>query len=133
MTSPRGVLETCLYAEDLASAHRFYTEVLGMEVLSYAEDRMLVLRCGPGVLILFRASKTQIPDAGVPPHGTTGAGHMAFTASAAEIDAWAVRLTDRQVPIEHKIWPNESRSLYFRDPAGNVLEFAMPAVWSLED
>jgi hypothetical protein len=28
-------------------------------------------------------------------------------------------------------WPGGGRSLYFRDPAGNSLEFAEPAIWHL--
>jgi catechol 2,3-dioxygenase-like lactoylglutathione lyase family enzyme len=123
------ILETCLYAENLAFTRRFYLEVLRMEEVMHAEDRMAVFRAGEGVLILFKASKTIIPDAGVPPHGAVGPGHMAFAATAHEIDVWAERLTDVGVRIEHKTWENGARSLYFRDPGGNVLEFAMPSVW----
>ena len=27
-------------------------------------------------------------------------------------------------------WPNGARSIYVRDPAGNSLEFAEPALWA---
>ena len=28
-------------------------------------------------------------------------------------------------------WPDGGRSIYFRDPAGNCLEFAEPRIWGL--
>ena len=28
-------------------------------------------------------------------------------------------------------WPGGGRSIYFRDPAGNCLEFAEPRIWKL--
>jgi len=29
-------------------------------------------------------------------------------------------------------WPQGGRSIYFRDPAGNSLEFAEPRIWRLD-
>jgi hypothetical protein len=29
------------------------------------------------------------------------------------------------------LWPSGGRSLYFRDSAGNCLEFAEPKIWNL--
>ena len=37
---------------------------------------------------------------------------------------------DRGVAIEAEVeWPSGGRSLYFRDPAGNVVELAPPTLW----
>jgi len=124
------IFETCLYANDLAAAERFYTEVLGLEVVSRNEGRGVVFRCGPGVLLVFDPRRTRIPDREVPTHGADGPGHVAFLASAAELDAWRHQLRSHCVPIEREInWPEGGTSLYFRDPAGNVLEFAPPTLW----
>ena len=69
----------------------------------------------------------------VPPHGTQGPGHVCFAASAAEIDAWATRLGQAGIEIEEDFeWPQGGRSIYFRDPAGNSLEFAEPRIWGLQ-
>ena len=36
------------------------------------------------------------------------------------------------IPIESEVvWPR-GRSLYFRDPEGNSVELAIPALWGLE-
>jgi len=68
----------------------------------------------------------------VPPHGAHGEGHVCFAASADEIEGWAERLSDKGVAIEADFeWPQGGRSIYFRDPAGNCLEFAESRIWGL--
>lgn len=124
------ILETVLYAEDLVAAHAFYVGVLGLAPISYDPERNLFLRADGSVLILFRASKTTVPDAGVPPHGTMGKGHAAFSSTHEEIEAWAHKLESAGIEItQRKTWPNGAKSIYFEDPAGNVLEFATPDLW----
>ena len=44
---------------DLARAERFYTEVLGLEVVAHLGDQML-LQCGDQNLALFRVSRTPL-------------------------------------------------------------------------
>ncbi len=126
------ILESVLYAEDLEAAHGFYVGVLGLEVISYDPSRNLFMRCEDSVLILFKASKTVVPDAGVPPHGTTGNGHLAFRATREELVTWEDRLSTAGVEIIERIdWKNGARSIYFRDPAGNILEFATADLWGM--
>ncbi len=69
----------------------------------------------------------------MPPHGAIGDGHICFRASADELDLWRERLEAAGVAIEADfIWPaSGGRSIYFRDPAGNCLEFAEPKIWGL--
>ncbi len=127
------ILETVLYAEDLHAAHHFYVELLGLEAISFNPERSLFLRLTGSVLILFRATKTIIPDAGVPPHGCTGQGHMAFAAGPGDIESWKQRLQAANIEILQEItWENGARSLYFPDPSGNLLEFAEPKLWDIE-
>ena len=134
--SPAGILETVLYAKDLAATETFYRDVLGLEPFVSAADRHLFYRCGDQVLLIFNPQATKIPpppDAlPVPPHGAEGPGHICFRASAAELDAWVSRLHAEGVAIEADFeWPAGGRSIYFRDPAGNCLEFAEPRIWKL--
>jgi catechol 2,3-dioxygenase-like lactoylglutathione lyase family enzyme len=126
------ILETILYAENMEAAYDFYTRILGLEEIAYNPERSIFLKCDNGVLIVFKASKTMIPDAGVPPHGTTGIGHMAFAATDAELEVWKIKLPELGVPIVQEIvWQNGAISIYFRDPGGNVLEFATPRLWGM--
>jgi catechol 2,3-dioxygenase-like lactoylglutathione lyase family enzyme len=135
--SPSAILESALYVSDLDSAETFYAEVLGLDRIAKVPGRHVFFRCGASVLLLFNAEATrQEPSAGarlpVPPHGAEGDGHLCFAATAAEIDGWRVRLKECGVVTEADFeWPGGGRSIYFRDPSGNSLEFAEPRIWGL--
>src|ERR1700752_1241618 len=133
---PAGILETVLYAKDLAATETFYRDVLGLDPFTKVAGRHLFYRCGDQVLLIFDPDATGIPPPAdalpVPPHGAHGPGHICFRASAAEIDAWRTRLVARGVAIEADFeWPGGGRSIYFRAPAGNCMEFAEPRIWKL--
>lgn len=132
---PSGILETILYAADLDAAEAFYSGVLGLEVYARQGGRQVFYRCGEGMLLIFNPDATvkpPRPDAKlpVPPHGAIGPGHVCFRASAEQITSWRRRLEGAGVDIEADFeWPGGGRSIYFRDPAGNCLEFAEPRIW----
>lgn len=131
-----GILETSLYADDLDLAESFYGGVLGLEKVVRAGNRHVFFRCGAGILLIFNAAETvKAPHEGslpVPPHGTTGKGHVCFRVAAEKLSAMADALTTSGVAIEADFrWPNGARSIYFRDPAGNSLECAEPALWNI--
>src|SRR5688572_3914561 len=134
---PSAILESALYVTDLAEAETFYRETLGLELVGKVEGRHAFFRCGQGVLLLFNAEATQNPpppDAKlpVPPHGTRGPGHLCFSASGDEIDRWTQHLNAKGIAIEAGFeWPQGGRSIYFRDPSGNSIEFAEPHIWGL--
>ncbi|WP_119840603.1 VOC family protein [Pseudooceanicola algae] len=135
--APAGVLEAALYAEDLDAAEAFYGTILGLEKLTRVADRHVFFRVGQTVLLIFNPERTAEPggnpDMPVPPHGATGPGHLCLAASATEIQAWIDILTLSNIPIEADFhWPNGARSVYFRDPAGNSVEFAEPRLWFAE-
>lgn len=136
--TPEGILETVLHAPDVAAAEVFYRDVLGFEPFAKAEGRHVFYRCGDQVLLIFNpdvTAKPPAPDAKipVPPHGAFGEGHVCFRASAIGIDAWRAHLEAKGIAIEADFeWPDGGRSIYFRDPAGNCLEFAEPRIWGLE-
>lgn len=136
--TPSGILESALYVDDLEKAEAFYRGTLGLEPIARVEGRHVFFRCGEGVLLLFNAAVTVEPPAAdarlpVPPHGATGDGHLCFRAGAQEIDMWKRRLIGLGIEIEADFeWPSGGRSIYFRDPAGNSIEFAEPRIWGLE-
>ena len=134
---PSAILESALYVGDLAVAETFYRDVIGLEAITRVEGRHVFFRCGSGVLLLFNAEATRQPPAPdarlpVPPHGTSGQGHLCFAATADEIDRWKEHLQARKIAIEADFeWPNGGRSIYFRDPSGNSIEFAEPRIWGM--
>ena len=132
--APLRILETVLYARDLAAIEIFYRHVLGLEPFTAVAGRHIFYRCGNQMLLIFKPSATRSsPGSGalpVPPHGAEGQGHVCFRASSDEIVKWRLRLENLGIAIEADFeWPGGGRSIYFRDPAGNSLEFAEPSIW----
>ncbi len=134
---PSAILETILYADDLDAAENFYRDVLGLEPVSKMADRQVFYRVGNQMLLIFNPASTVMPPKDpklpVPPHGMTGEGHVCFAASADEITKWRTHIEAKGVAIEADFeWPGGGRSIYFRDPAGNAIEFAEPRIWGIK-
>lgn len=133
------VLETALYVDDLDRAERFYGGILGLTKIFSVPGRQLVFRCGSAVLLIFDPKRTEgeqmmINGGKIPLHGAHGAGHLAFRATKEKLNAWREQLSVKGVVIESEItWPNGAQSIYFRDPAGNSLEFVTPEIWNSVD
>lgn len=130
------VLETVLYAPDLAAAEDFYGRVLGLSMHAKAEGRHVFFKLEKQMLLIFNPDATKKPGAGalpVPNHGAEGQGHVCFAADTAQLREWRRRFADVGVPIEADFeWPGGGRSIYVRDPAGNSVEFAEPKIWGIE-
>lgn len=131
----RSILEATLYADDLDAAEQFYEAKLGLEKIARVRDRHVFFRVGPVILLIFNPRETKKPtdnpDLPVPPHGARGPGHLCFSATAEEIGAWRAKLIAEDIEIESEFtWPNGAKSIYFRDPAGNSVEIADPALWA---
>jgi catechol 2,3-dioxygenase-like lactoylglutathione lyase family enzyme len=133
MTNPiQCIVETAIYADDLAAAERFYRDVLGLLFLGKEEGRHVFFQVGErNVLLVFRASATLRGDQ-LPAHGASGSVHFALGIRAEDLDAWRTQLARHEVTIEHEeTWPHGGHSLYFRDPGGNLVELITPGIWGL--
>ncbi|MDQ0997621.1 catechol 2,3-dioxygenase-like lactoylglutathione lyase family enzyme [Phyllobacterium ifriqiyense] len=133
---PSSILETALYVDDVEAAAQFYSGVLGLECILRAGEESAFFVCGAGVLIVFNVEKLKQRPAGglpIPKHGAEGPGHVCFRATRDEIAAWKSHLEKHGIAIESEFdWPSGAHSLYFRDPAGNSVEFAEPKLWNLK-
>lgn len=132
-----GILETVLYADDLDAADAFYSGLLDLDKITRESERHVFYRCGDQMLLIFNPDITSAPpkpgSLPVPPHGARGPGHVCFRATPSEIESWRKRLKSAGVTIDSDFqWPGGGRSIYFRDPAGNCLEFAEPRIWGLD-
>ncbi len=135
-----GVLETALYAADMARARNFYEGVLGLSPM-FADARLTAYPVGgrSALLVFLRGSTTetvQLPGGTIPPHDGIGGVHAALAVAAEALPAWEARLAAHGIPIEGRtLWPSKgdagSVSVYFRDPDGNLLELATPGLWSV--
>lgn len=132
----RGILETALYADDPAVTAAFYRRVFGLGTL-LESDRLIALDAGGrSVLLLFRRGTTEEPvatEGGVIPGHSGGAPtHFAFSIATDEVGPWRERLAAEGVAIESEVdWPHGARSLYFRDPDGNLGELVSPGLWAI--
>lgn len=131
-----SILETVLYAHDLAATEDFYRRVLGLEPFAVVPGRHVFYRCGNQMLLIFNPDATRHPPKPgalpVPPHGMEGQGHVCFRVSAEDLDEWRSKLTALGIEIESDFeWPKGGQSIYFRDPAGNCLEFAEARIWGI--
>ncbi len=123
------IFEVVLYANDLLQAKAFYGDLLGLEVLG-ASDLVVVFRLPECVLLVFDPEKSGEAGRPVPSHGTSGPGHIAFSATDAELDEWITHFERNRYTIEKvHAWEAGGRSLYLRDPSGNSVEFAPPTLW----
>jgi catechol 2,3-dioxygenase-like lactoylglutathione lyase family enzyme len=128
------ILETCLYVDDLERAAAFYQDVLGLKIESRLDGRHVFMHCGQRMLLLFNPLVSREATEQFPGHGSFGPGHLAFGVRESDIDGWIQRLKSQQVGIEKILhWPQGGRSVYFRDPAGNLLEFATPRIWGISE
>ena len=113
----RGVCEVTLEASDPEMLASFYEVVFGLERLAEERDRIW-LACGPNC-------RLGIWNPGEKEFGDRGGRHVHFALSVrpGALDDLAARLRghDARVdgPVEHD---GGDRSLYLRDPAGNVVE-----------
>jgi catechol-2,3-dioxygenase len=112
-----GICEMTLEVRDMERMERFYAGVLGCPVISREPDRMW-LACGAHARLgLWLPGPKEFGDEG----GRHV--HFALAAGPGRLDALAERLAERGIehrgPVEHD---GGDRSLYVRDPEGNVAE-----------
>jgi catechol 2,3-dioxygenase-like lactoylglutathione lyase family enzyme len=134
-----GVLETALYVSDIQQSAEFYRRLFAFPTL-LENDRLIALDVGGrSILLLFPEGGTSepfpIPSGGgvIPPHGGSRGGyHFAFSIAALDVQAWQGHLESKGVAVESVVnWPGGAKSIYFRDPDGNLAELISPGFWSI--
>jgi catechol 2,3-dioxygenase-like lactoylglutathione lyase family enzyme len=108
---------------DLARAERFYTEVLGLSVVTHLGDQVL-LDCGGQNLALFHVARSPIgpSERQARISHPLGRGHHAFRVSPTDFAAAKERLAQAGVESARPIDWGDHDCMYFLDPDGNLLE-----------
>src|SRR5947209_809598 len=133
-----GILETALYVVDVPRAAEFYRRLFGFPTLLESERLIALDVAGQSVLLLFREGGTNepfaVPGGGgvIPPHGGSPGGyHFAFSIAPEDVEAWQRRFEAEGVAVESVVsWPGGAKSIYFRDPDGNLAELITSGFWS---
>lgn len=131
ITVPRALGETVLLVKDLPAVRRFYTDTIGLDILQEF-DGITFLKVSNGyvghtqIIGLFHESMP-VPFPKDPREAVrleqTSLHHFALEIDKADFDAELERLRSLGVEVttfEHR-WCRW-RSLYVRDPEGNILE-----------
>ena len=119
--SIRAIDYTVIFVRDMTAMRRFYEDVIGLALQRELSPNWLEYQLGGNTLALARPSLTA-SDAPTP--AGSAALQLAFKVSAADVDACADELVRASVvlvspPTDR---PFGHRTLFFRDPDGNLLE-----------
>jgi catechol 2,3-dioxygenase-like lactoylglutathione lyase family enzyme len=133
----RKIIETSIYSTDLSKMKEFYVDRLGLEFVSEQLGRHVFLKTDKNMLLIFNPEITTIEKDTI--HGATtppSMVHIALEIEPNECEIAKDLLIKNDIDIEKEIeWGNEikSRSIYFRDPAGNLIEFITKGHWPAND
>ncbi|HEX7032284.1 MAG TPA: VOC family protein [Nitrososphaera sp.] len=130
------VVETCIYSFDLDSMKNFYAGILGMPIIQEEEGKLIFLKVGKSMLLIFNPDRTRVENGKLPTHGATtppSSIHFAMEIEQTEYERWRELLVKNKIGIEKEVsWNDRAKSLYFRDPAGNLVELITPGEWPVE-
>ena len=112
---------TVIFVRDMAAMRRFYEDVLGFPLIRELSPGWIEYRVGANTLSLARpsrtASDTPMPDG-------TASLQLAFKVTPPEVDQCADELLRQGIALFSP--PTDQafghRTLFFRDPDGNLLE-----------
>jgi catechol-2,3-dioxygenase len=112
-----GFAELTLETRDLPGMERFYVDGFGLEVLAREGDRVWLAAGDRARLGLWSPGAKEFGDRG----GRHV--HFAFSSGPGRLDALATRLRDRGAAVRGpERHDGGDRSLYVKDPEGNVVE-----------
>jgi len=118
----KGLGEVSIQVRDLNAMHKFYEEVVGLEVLR-RDENFVFFKVAEGYgghsqnLALFEASNTLNPQ-------ESTLHHIALNVALEDFETEKMRLEGLGLKVDATVheWLHV-RSLYFYDPEGNHLEF----------
>jgi catechol 2,3-dioxygenase-like lactoylglutathione lyase family enzyme len=117
----RALDYTILFARDLPAMRKFYSDVMRFDVYHEMADNWIEFRIGSTILALAKPGLV-VPDRPLPV-GTASV-QLAFRVRREEVDAIEAALRADGVsivsPATDQGWGH--RTLFFRDPDGNLLE-----------
>ena len=112
---------TVIFARDMAAMRRFYEDILGFSLQRELSPDWIEYRIGSNTLALARPRRTA---ADAPTPAGSASLQLAFRVSARDVDQCAAELVRQGVDLLSP--PTDQsfghRTLFFRDPDGNLLE-----------
>jgi lactoylglutathione lyase len=117
----RNLDYTVVFARQMPEMRKFYGATMGFPLLRELSPKWVEFRVGSNILALAEPGARF--NGTVPPVGTTSL-QLAFRVAPQEVDQCAATLMERGVAIVSPPTdqPFGHRTLFFRDPDGNLLE-----------
>lgn len=117
----RAIDYTVIFVRDMAAMRRFYEDVLALSLLRELSSNWIEYGIGSNTLALARPSRTA---ADAPTPAGSASLQLAFKVCPTEVDACAEELVRHGVALlsPPTNQPFGHRTLFFRDPDGNLLE-----------
>jgi catechol-2,3-dioxygenase len=132
----KKVVETCIYSSDLRSMKNFYAGILGLSIIQEEQDKLIFLKAGKSMLLIFDPMRIRTNNGSLPVHGALtppSSIHFAMEIEEQEYHASKQLLASNRIIIEKEVtWNSQAKSIYFRDPAGNLVELITPGGWPVE-
>lgn len=112
---------TIVLTRDMDAMRRFYEEVMQFTLSRELSAGWIEYQIGPNTFVLSQPGRTA--DDAPTPKGTAAV-QLAFKVSPDQVDACAAELARQEVPIMSPPTDHDfgHRTLFFRDPDGNLLE-----------
>src|SRR5215212_7764786 len=118
----------------------FYMNILGLEFVSEEKDRYVFLKAGQSMLLIFNPNKTLVSNGSnttqLPIHGSLAPPsiiHFALEIEKENYDNAKHMLNEKNIKIEKEVvWQKGTNSMYFRDPAGNLVEIISQGSWPVD-
>jgi len=134
----RKIVETCIYSSDLEKIKEFYVSI-GLQFISEELGRHVFLKAGKSMLLIFNPDKTTNKNEQIfPNHGALtppASIHFALEIGKQDYENARNLLIHNKIEIEKELtWGDgKSKSIYFRDPSSNLVEFITNGNWPVED
>jgi catechol 2,3-dioxygenase-like lactoylglutathione lyase family enzyme len=133
----KKVVETSIYSSHLEKMKEFYIDKLGLELVAEQRGRHVFLKTDKNMLLIFNyattAAEKEIYHGALTPPSIV---HFAFEIEEEQYEEAKKLLLANDIQVEKEIaWENDikSRSVYFRDPANNLVEFITRNYWNVND
>ncbi|MDC0986401.1 VOC family protein [Alphaproteobacteria bacterium] len=113
----RGIRHIAFVVTNLEECEQFYKDIMGMELLSRANENLVYLTCGNDNLSLARAASA-VPSGG-------NMDHYGFIVETKQnLDDWHAFMKAKDVNVldEPHDHADGARSFHCKDPAGNVIQ-----------
>ncbi len=130
------IVEICIHSSNFGEMKNFYIHSLGLDLVSEEKGRHVFLKTGKSMLLIFNPENTLNNSNSIfPIHGAITPPsilHFAFEIKKEDYENWKNLLQMKKISIDKELEMRNSKSIYFHDPSGNIVELITDNFWPIE-